>query len=56
MQVSGGHLPNSGSTEFAPYDLPKAERLEMIEKLLNYCCMDTLAMVALVEKIKEYAK
>ena len=37
-------------------NLPKAERLEMIEKLLNYCCMDTLAMVALVEKIKEYAR
>ena len=37
-------------------NLPKAERQEMIENLLKYCCMDTLAMVALLEKIKEYAK
>jgi hypothetical protein len=26
MQVSGGHLPNSGWTEFVPYDLPPADR------------------------------
>lgn len=37
-------------------NMPRPERLIMIEKLLNYCCMDTLAMVALLEKIREYAK
>jgi hypothetical protein len=37
-------------------NMPRDERLIMIEKLLNYCCMDTLAMVALLEKIREYAK
>lgn len=35
--------------------LPKEEREQAIKELLTYCGMDTLAMVALVDKIKEYA-
>lgn len=37
-------------------DLSPKEREEERKNLLNYCCMDTLAMVALVDKIKEYSR
>ena len=34
-------------------NMTKAERFKMKKDLLDYCCMDTLAMVKLIESLKK---